>query len=90
MCHQLGLVVKDAAALNELLTLRLSASDADSKIDCDKLVDNLSLTESLSLFAVLADSLALRYSLCATLKDSLFSWKRLQRRSRQYCWKCWC
>lgn len=56
----------------------MSASDADSEIDCDKLVDNLSLTESLSLFAVLAnslaDSLALRYSLCATLKDSLFSW----------------
>ena len=49
----------------------MSASDADSEIDCDKLADNLSLTESLSLFAMLANSLALRYSLCATLKDSL-------------------
>lgn len=52
----------------------MSASDADSEIDCDKLADNLSLTELLSLFAMLANSLALRYSLCATLKDSLFSW----------------
>ena len=39
MCHQLGLVVKDAAALNELLTLRLAASDAD--------VDALSELDSL-------------------------------------------